>query len=680
MELNDAISNFPYKWSDKTNRPHLIPANFSTRKSVGGNAHENWCLLRLLPLIIGLKVPQQEPVWQMLMTLKDIVDLVMSRVHTEESICYLDSIISEHRSRFLDVSPQHKLIPKHHFLEHYPQLIREFGPLAALWTMRFEAKHSFFKKVLLPVDMAPSAKLRIIFGEDDVHKLLLPAGIPSTLQDLNDVLRETFDITGPFTVMYQDMDFDGQFFTLTSIEEVQDKANLKVVKTEPVILSLTTVDMSEVESPVPLSTEASSSSVCDTILLSSPDESGPSYRSKPWPFKFEIPDFSYDIDLALEAGKQAYENDGTLLNNPSVTSSILEKLAETIFGFTAYPTGVQILAVAEALVAKYPCLKEPGSFNGLYGWQQRIKYKMGNYRAKLRGRQLAIPELEVNTLKRRCSSEEGSLKGFKRAKKAEVNYLPPLPFGETEETLEMERLDLLKEMKKKNNERAINEKMEKSFAMRRKEVVKDCPAIQDLLERWPSLFCENQIKEEFKRITTIHLERTFLSRLDGYTTKLLEIFRRKGGTAGTKIKPMLDSLNKHHVDGRRDIIIRCLVEYLGESGEELIKDHQEDVSQEALKEDCSNHMMKIIVIHPNVAQENQDPVNVSVIIEGTEILEDCGSVTNACLLLMGVIYAVNLSYPLKLKYTFEAFQKLFLELDILKMSPKVQSLHKKLLA
>ncbi|XP_076743524.1 uncharacterized protein LOC143419831 [Maylandia zebra] len=173
----------------------------------------------------------------------------------------------------------------------------------------------------------------------------------------------------------------------------------------------------------------------------------------------------------------------------------------------------------------------------------------------------------------------------------------------------MERLDLLKEMKKKNNERAINEKMEKSFAMRRKEVVKDCPAIQDLLERWPSLFCENQIKEEFKRITTIHLERTFLSRLDRYTTKLLEIFRRKGGTAGTKIKPMLDSLNKHHVDGRRDIIIRCLVEYLGESGEELIKDHQEDVSQEALKEDCSNHMMKIIVIHPNVAQENQDPVN-----------------------------------------------------------------------
>ncbi|CAL8377978.1 unnamed protein product [Gadus morhua 'NCC'] len=59
---------------------------------------------------------------------------------------------------------------------------------------------------------------------------------------------------------------------------------------------------------------------------------------------------------------------------------------------------------------------------------------------------------------------------------------------------------------------------------------------------------------------------------------------------------------------RRDIIIRCLVEYLGESGEELIKDYQ-DVSQEAVKEDCSNHMMQINVIHPNVAQEIQDPVD-----------------------------------------------------------------------
>lgn len=100
-----------------------------------------------------LKVPEHEPVWQMLMTLKNIVDLVMSPVHTEESICYLDSLISEHRRRFLNVFPQKKLKPKHHFLEHYPQLIREFGPVAAFWTMRFKAKHSFLRELLDILDV-----------------------------------------------------------------------------------------------------------------------------------------------------------------------------------------------------------------------------------------------------------------------------------------------------------------------------------------------------------------------------------------------------------------------------------------------------------------------------------------------------------------------------------------------
>ncbi len=44
--------------------------------------------------------------------------------------------------------PEEKLKPKHHFLEHYPWLTTAFGPLVALWTMRFEAKHRFFKRIV----------------------------------------------------------------------------------------------------------------------------------------------------------------------------------------------------------------------------------------------------------------------------------------------------------------------------------------------------------------------------------------------------------------------------------------------------------------------------------------------------------------------------------------------------
>lgn len=100
--------------------------------------------MRLLPFIYGSKIPEGEPAWEVLLGLKDIVELVLSHVHTEETICYLDSNIFEHRHRLLQVFPQEKLIPRYHYLDHYPQLIRTYGPLVFLWTMRFEAHHSFF--------------------------------------------------------------------------------------------------------------------------------------------------------------------------------------------------------------------------------------------------------------------------------------------------------------------------------------------------------------------------------------------------------------------------------------------------------------------------------------------------------------------------------------------------------
>lgn len=39
--------------------------------------------------MIGTKVPEEEQAWQLLMTLKDVVALVMSPIHTDESIGHL---------------------------------------------------------------------------------------------------------------------------------------------------------------------------------------------------------------------------------------------------------------------------------------------------------------------------------------------------------------------------------------------------------------------------------------------------------------------------------------------------------------------------------------------------------------------------------------------------------------
>lgn len=72
-ELNSAIQNFPYLFSDKTNRPNKIPQSFSSNGTIGGNGHENWTLLRLLPLMIGERIPENDKTWGVILKLKDIV-------------------------------------------------------------------------------------------------------------------------------------------------------------------------------------------------------------------------------------------------------------------------------------------------------------------------------------------------------------------------------------------------------------------------------------------------------------------------------------------------------------------------------------------------------------------------------------------------------------------------------
>lgn len=146
--FNSAIKKFKYPFSDRTHKPQPIPKFYASKGTIGGNGHENWTLLRLLPLLIGDCVVENDKTWEILMLLKDILELAVSFQFTEDSFQFLDCKISEHRALLKEVFPNFKLRPKHHYLENYPQLIRMYGPLRNVWTIRFEGKHKFFKKVI----------------------------------------------------------------------------------------------------------------------------------------------------------------------------------------------------------------------------------------------------------------------------------------------------------------------------------------------------------------------------------------------------------------------------------------------------------------------------------------------------------------------------------------------------
>lgn len=83
-----------------------------------------------------------------------------------------------------------------------------------------------------------------------------------------------------------------------------------------------------------------------------------------------------------------------------------------------------------------------------------------------------------------------------------------------------------------------------------------------------------------------------------------------------------------------------------------------------------------VIKHP-AADVDDPPEDVGIIVEGVKVLQELQDFGNACALLFGIIYDLNLSYPSDLKSTFEFIQKILMELDPKRLSIKTQVLKNK---
>nr|XP_055035659.1 uncharacterized protein LOC129423418 isoform X1 [Misgurnus anguillicaudatus] len=138
---------FNYGYLDKNNRQTKINLQ-QAGNSIGLNANQTLCLIRNIPLIFGDVVPVGDKHWNLMLLLLHIVNIVFSSCISEGMTIFLKHLIVEHHQLFKELYPSKNLIPKHHLMIHYPECIRLIGPLVHLWTMRYEAKHRFFKKNL----------------------------------------------------------------------------------------------------------------------------------------------------------------------------------------------------------------------------------------------------------------------------------------------------------------------------------------------------------------------------------------------------------------------------------------------------------------------------------------------------------------------------------------------------
>ncbi|XP_062272445.1 uncharacterized protein LOC133978109 [Scomber scombrus] len=233
--------------------------------------------------------------------------------------------------------------------------------------------------------------LRIILSENDIRKVTIDT-LPETVHDFCSILKTKLGLEGDLVIQYQDPEFDNELCNLSSMSELpKDKATLKVHTK---------------------SSEYNTDSTLDTASLSSSslEDSPHGTQTRQLPQPFVIPAFSFDVELKLRQGNDAFHRDGSLLDiSKDMKSDILDKLAEAIYAHNPYPSREDYDHVAQALINKHPCLKEPGSVGGWYCWKFSLKFKMGNFRQKMRV--AGCSELRVNAR----TSGSTSSKRLKRA-------------------------------------------------------------------------------------------------------------------------------------------------------------------------------------------------------------------------------------------------------------------------
>lgn len=118
--LNHAIKVFKFKGSDAYDKPGLI----SNGPAIGGHVVQNWCLLRLLPLLlfhvvdVSCECLIHYYCWRLLILLREVVELVCAPKLSNTQVLYLNRLVQLYVKERARVFPMVSLHPKHHYLQH----------------------------------------------------------------------------------------------------------------------------------------------------------------------------------------------------------------------------------------------------------------------------------------------------------------------------------------------------------------------------------------------------------------------------------------------------------------------------------------------------------------------------------------------------------------------------------
>ena len=150
-QYNLALKNLKYSAQESSNKPQEVPSNSKVKK-LPGKATSNWVHMRNFLVILYLKgwiEDKNEEAFQLAIKLHELTERLTAEAFRNHELETLEDVIIEYLDLRKVVNANHPVLgrpkPKHHFITHYPNAIKKFGPPSGFWTGRFESKHRVAK-------------------------------------------------------------------------------------------------------------------------------------------------------------------------------------------------------------------------------------------------------------------------------------------------------------------------------------------------------------------------------------------------------------------------------------------------------------------------------------------------------------------------------------------------------
>ena len=149
--FNERIVDFKYDFREISGKP--VEIDDRMLKGIGRirqTAAQMWTLVTIVPFLVGDLVTNDDEHYRCFCILLKISNIATAQEIHVDTVDYLRILIEDHHIFFKRLYPEASILPKMHYMVHYPSQIYCFWPLVSTWTMRYETKLSVLESFKTP--------------------------------------------------------------------------------------------------------------------------------------------------------------------------------------------------------------------------------------------------------------------------------------------------------------------------------------------------------------------------------------------------------------------------------------------------------------------------------------------------------------------------------------------------